>query len=92
MKSEILPQLDFSDWDVCLDCIKGKQTKYISKNPATRSSQLLELIHTDICGPFDAPSFGVKSILSLLLMISHVIVIYTYFMKSLNQWMYLRLL
>ena len=58
MKSEILPQLDFSDWDVCLDCIKGKQTKYISKNPATRSSQLLELIHTDICGPFDAPSFG----------------------------------
>jgi len=49
MKSEILPQLDFSDWDVCLDCIKGKQTKHISKNPATRSSQLLELIHIDIC-------------------------------------------
>jgi len=58
MKSEILPQLDFSDWEVCLDCIKGKQTKHISKNPAIRSSQLLELIHTDICGPFDAPSFG----------------------------------
>jgi len=37
MKSEILPQLDFSDWDVCLDCIKGKQTKHISKNPTTRS-------------------------------------------------------
>ena len=58
MKSEILPKLDFSDWDVCLDCIKGKQTKHISKNPATRSSQLLKLIHTDLCGPFDAPSFG----------------------------------
>jgi len=60
MKSEILPKLDFSDWDVCLDCIKGKQTKHISKNPATRSSQLLELIHTDIRGPFDAPSFGAE--------------------------------
>jgi len=29
VKSDILPQLKFSDWDVCLDCIKGKQTKHI---------------------------------------------------------------
>lgn len=58
MKSEMLPQLDFADLDICVDCIKGKQTKHISKNPATRSSQLLELIHTDICGPFDVPSWG----------------------------------
>lgn len=27
MKNDILPQLDFDDWDVCLDCIKGTQTK-----------------------------------------------------------------
>ncbi|WVZ04530.1 hypothetical protein V8G54_025336 [Vigna mungo] len=58
VKNEILPQLDFDDWDVCIDCIKGKQTKHISKNPATRSSQLLELIHTDICGPFDTKSWN----------------------------------
>ena len=58
MKNEILPQLDFSDWDICLDCIKGKQTKQISRNSATRSNELLELIHTDICGPFDVPSWG----------------------------------
>jgi len=58
VKSEILPQLDFVDWEVCIDCIKGKQTRHTSKNPATRSSELLELIHTDICGPFDAPSWS----------------------------------
>jgi len=58
VKNEILPQLDFGDWDVCVDCIKGKQTKHISKNSATRSNELLELIHTDICGPFDIPSWS----------------------------------
>ncbi|KAL1214071.1 Retrovirus-related Pol polyprotein from transposon TNT 1-94 [Cardamine amara subsp. amara] len=58
VKSEILPPLDFSDLDVCLECIKGKHTKHITKKPATRSTQLLELIHTDICGPFDAPSWS----------------------------------
>ena len=24
VKNEILPQLDFVDWNVCVDCIKGK--------------------------------------------------------------------
>ena len=58
MKNEILPQVDFGDWDICLDYIKGKQTKQISKNYAIRSNELLELIHSDICGPFDVPSWG----------------------------------
>ena len=40
-----------------MDCIKVKQTKH-NKKGATRSTQLLKIIHTDICGPFDAPSFG----------------------------------
>ena len=26
VKNEILPQLDFVDWNVCVDCIKGMQT------------------------------------------------------------------
>ena len=57
IKNEILPNLDFTDLEVCIDCIKGKQTKHTKKG-ATRSTQLLEIIHTDICGPFDAPSIG----------------------------------
>lgn len=57
VKNEILPSLDFTDLNVCVDCIKGKQTKHIKKG-ATRSTQLLEIIHTDICGPFDASSFN----------------------------------
>uniref|UniRef100_A0A2N9I6A1 Integrase catalytic domain-containing protein n=1 Tax=Fagus sylvatica TaxID=28930 RepID=A0A2N9I6A1_FAGSY len=34
-----------------------KQTKHTKKG-ATRSGNLLEIVHTDICGPFDSPSFG----------------------------------
>lgn len=57
VKNEVLPNLDFTDFGVCVDCIKGKQTKHTKKG-VTRSSELLEIIHTDICGPFDAPSFS----------------------------------
>jgi transposase InsO family protein len=57
VKDEIFPNLDFTDFDVCVDCIKGKQTMH-TKKCATRSGRLLEIVHTDICGPFDSPSFG----------------------------------
>ncbi|GJU88304.1 retrovirus-related pol polyprotein from transposon TNT 1-94 [Tanacetum coccineum] len=56
VKNEILPNLDFTHFGLCVECIKGKQTKH-SKKGATRSSDLLEIIHTDTCGPFDTPSF-----------------------------------
>ena len=52
----ILQNLDFIDFQVCLDCIKGKQTKHTKKG-ATRSNELLEIIHTDICGPLYVPCF-----------------------------------
>ena len=35
-------------------------TKYTFSCSATRSTQLLEIIHADICEPFDTPSFGVE--------------------------------
>jgi len=57
VKNEILPNLDFTNLNVCVDCIKGKQTKH-TKKKVTRSTQLLEIIHTDICGPFDVNSFN----------------------------------
>src|SRR4051812_40785231 len=47
----ILQSLDFLDFDVCIGCVKGKQTKQ-RKLGSNRSSNVLELIHTDICGPF----------------------------------------
>lgn len=57
VKNEILPDLDFSNLGTCVDCIKGKQTKH-TKKETTRSTQLLEIIYTDICGHFDVTLFG----------------------------------
>ena len=51
VKQGILPELDFSDFMDCIECVKGKFTKQPKKG-ATRSTGLLQLIHTDICGPF----------------------------------------
>jgi len=44
------------DLNICVDFIKGKQTKHTKKG-ATRSTQLLENMHTNNCGPFDVNSF-----------------------------------
>ena len=57
VKDGILPNLNFTDLGVCVDCIKVKQTKHTKKG-ATRSTKLFEIIHIDICGPFDTPFFG----------------------------------
>nr|KYP46271.1 Retrovirus-related Pol polyprotein from transposon TNT 1-94 [Cajanus cajan] len=56
IKNEILSNLDFTDLNICVDCIKGKQTKHTKKGD-TRNTQLLEIVHADICGPFDVNSF-----------------------------------
>ena len=46
----VLSSLDFTNFETCLDCIKGKQTNK-SKKGATRSKHLLEIIHTNIYCP-----------------------------------------
>jgi len=53
----ILESIDFTNFDVCVECIKDKQTK-AKRLGAYRASDVLELIHTDICGPFPTPSWN----------------------------------
>lgn len=55
----ILDPLDMSDFQVCIECIKGKQTN-IRRLDANRATDVLELIHTDICGPFTTPSWNAQ--------------------------------
>jgi hypothetical protein len=49
VKESILPPLEFSDFEQCIDCIKDKYVKQIKKN-AKRSAGILEIIHMNICG------------------------------------------
>ena len=42
---------------VCEPCLKGKQTRQSSNKPATRASEPLELIHSDLYGPIDPTTY-----------------------------------
>ncbi|PKU85930.1 Retrovirus-related Pol polyprotein from transposon TNT 1-94 [Dendrobium catenatum] len=53
----ILDSLNDTDFKICIECIKGKQTN-IKKLGAKRSLNVLELIHTDICDPFPTASWN----------------------------------
>src|SRR5271169_5018655 len=43
---------------VCEACLEGKQTCQPSHKPATRATEPLELIHSDLCGPIEPTSYG----------------------------------
>jgi len=43
---------------VCEECLKGKQHRQPSHQPATRAKEPLELIHSDLCGPIDPTTYG----------------------------------
>ena len=44
--------LNFSYFDTYVGCIKGKLTANIMNAKADRCTELQEVIHIDICGPF----------------------------------------
>ena len=48
----ILPDLDFSDFDTCVDFIKGKLTAKDRNAKIDRCTELLGFIHIDIYGSF----------------------------------------
>ena len=58
IKDEIIPDLDFSDFYTCVDCIKGKLTAKVRNAKVDRCIELLRVIHTDICGSFTHLSMG----------------------------------
>ena len=47
----VLSTLDFADFETCVNYIKSKQTNK-SKTGAKTSTNLLEIIHTNICCPY----------------------------------------
>ena len=42
----------------CKVCAMGKQTRLPFSKAGSRASDLLELVHSDICGPMEVPSLG----------------------------------
>ena len=53
VNDEVLGALDFVDFDICVDCIKGKKTNISKKKSARRTSYVFEIVHTDMSDPYD---------------------------------------
>ncbi|KAL0445869.1 UNVERIFIED_CONTAM: hypothetical protein Slati_1714800 [Sesamum latifolium] len=49
---------DVDNLPTCEPCLKGKMTKKLFIGQSTLASGLLDLIHTDICGPLNTPAKG----------------------------------
>ncbi|GKA30063.1 retrotransposon protein, putative, ty1-copia subclass [Tanacetum coccineum] len=51
-KDGVLESFDFKSDDVCESCLLGKMTKSPFTGSCERGEGLLDLVHTDVCGPF----------------------------------------
>ena len=54
----LLESLDFESFDTCEPCLMGKMTKTPFSGTMERASDLLEIIHTDVCGPMSISTRG----------------------------------
>ena len=54
----LLTSFDFESYETCEACLLGKMTKTPFSGFPERASDLLELIHTDVCGPMSTTARG----------------------------------
>ena len=57
-KFGLLSPLTFESYPVCESCLQGKMTKLSFVGCGERATDLLALVHTDVCGLFDVPARG----------------------------------
>ena len=53
-----LESLDYESFDACELCLLGKMTKTPFSGTMERATDLLEIIHTDVCDPMSAVARG----------------------------------
>ncbi|CAH2109147.1 unnamed protein product [Euphydryas editha] len=65
----------------CIVCCEGKQSRLPFPQDGSRSDDLLQLVHSDICGPFNNVSIG-GSRYYILFVDDYSRMIYIYFLKN----------
>ncbi|KAJ9542161.1 hypothetical protein OSB04_028667 [Centaurea solstitialis] len=58
LKGGFLGNFDYKPFDNCESCLSGKMTKQPFNNENERATDLLEIIHTDVCEPFSHVARG----------------------------------
>ena len=54
----LLESLDYESLGACEPCLMGKMTKTPFSGTMERATNLLEIIHTDVCGPMSVEARG----------------------------------
>ena len=54
----LLESLDYESVDACEPCLMGKMTKTPFSGTVERATELLEIIHTDVCDPMSVEACG----------------------------------
>ena len=54
----LLSSFDFESYETCEACLLGNMTKAPFTGIPERASDLLELMHTDVCGPMSSTTRG----------------------------------
>ena len=57
-KDGFLESLGYESFDACEPCLLGKMTETPSFGTMERDTDLLEIIHTDVCGPMSVDARG----------------------------------
>jgi uncharacterized protein YuzB (UPF0349 family) len=57
-KDGLLSSFDFESFETCESCLLGKMTKVPFTGHSERASDLLGLVHTDVCGPMSSIARG----------------------------------
>ena len=54
----LLESLDYESFDTCEPCLMGKMTKTPFSGTMEQTNELLEIIHTDVCGLMSVEARG----------------------------------
>ena len=61
MQMGFLESLDYESFDACEPYLMGKMTKTLFFRTMERANDLLEIIHTDVCGPMSVEQVSLFS-------------------------------
>ena len=54
----LLESLDYESFDACEPCLMGKMIKTLFSRTMEQATDLLQIIHTDVCGPMSVEARG----------------------------------
>jgi hypothetical protein len=54
----LLESIDYESFETCEPCLMGKMTRTSFSGSMEWAADLLEIIHTDVCGPMSVPVRG----------------------------------